>query len=267
MKDLKRLLEEDTESSEDAAALLPLMQALQTWQAPEASTAELTHLKGRLLAELTHPRPVWQPVFETWFWSFLRAQLRIIRTEIWAASLLVMMIGVVVMLAQESSSTSPLAFFAPLASAGGIAFIYGPAVDPPLEILLAGVVSNRLILLARLLLVFGFNLALGIAASLALALLKTELSLHELILVWLAPMTFLSALAFALGVLTKEPLLGALTSLMIWFLQFVDVIALFRINLTDPSARPLLIILGLLLAGIALWLADSEEQWLGANTL
>jgi hypothetical protein len=56
-------------------------------------------------------------------------------------------------------------------------------------------------LLARLVLVYSYDLLLALATSVALWLLLGHMTLAELILSWLVPMLFLSALALALSVI------------------------------------------------------------------
>ncbi len=196
-----------------------------------------------------------------------RSQLPVIRAEIWPASTLVFVLGVLVTLAihTRSGTTLPLVLVAPIVAAVGIAFIYGPAVDPALEIELAAPTSPRLILLARLALVFGFDLALGLAGSLALALLRPGISLWPLVAAWLAPMAFLSALSLLLNVLTADPGLGALVSLGLWIVQSLGRLTSLPWRIPDLSGvamRPWLLLLALLIGGLALWLGGREEHWL-----
>jgi len=101
---------------------------------------------------------------------------------------------------------SLLELLAPVVAAAGIAFLYGPEQDPSLELALATPTSPRLVLLARLTLVFGYDLALGLLVSLALALAgQAPDGLWQLILQWLGPMLLLSAISLwisqGLGVL------------------------------------------------------------------
>jgi hypothetical protein len=87
----------------------------------------------------------------------------------------------------------------PLVAAASLAVIYGPEHDPAVEMALATTTSPRQILLARLTLVYGYNLLLALAASLGLLAMVPAEMLGQLILGWLGPMTFLSALALVLS--------------------------------------------------------------------
>jgi len=220
----------------------------------------------------------------------MRAQPGVVRHEIWAASALVMLLGVLVTLAVYDpaasgaatlgtatlgaatlgAATLPFVIVAPIVTAVGIAFLYGPAVSPALEIELAAPASPRLILLARLALVFGFDLGLGLAGSAALALLRAEISFWPLVSTWLAPMAFLSTLALLLTVLTLEPNMGILVSLGLWIVP--SAMRFTALNSTPPplawldlmatSARLWLWLGALVLGGLALWIGGHEEHWL-----
>lgn len=132
----------------------------------------------------------------------LRRQARLVRQGIWAASLIVLTLGVILTFLFPGSgvNTSLLALAAPIVAAGGIALVYGPENDPATELEGTTPVSPALILLARLVVVYSYDLGLALLASVALWLAPDHLMLSQLILSWLAPMLFLSALALALSV-------------------------------------------------------------------
>lgn len=172
-------------------------------------------------------------------------------------------------------STTPdgfaLALVAPLVAAMGISFLYGPGIDPAVEIEESTPVTQRQILLARLTLVFGFNLGLGLLASLGVILagvfgLTAPVSLPALIGLWLAPMTSLSAIALFLTVLTGDSLAGVVASLGIWMIQSFRAFAptqpaFFPLpDLLAPDVRPWLWTLALCLGVLAFWLAGREGQ-------
>ncbi|MCB9436233.1 MAG: hypothetical protein H6673_04470 [Anaerolineales bacterium] len=254
---LRRLLEEDLGSTEEAEALFPLIQQLR--DVPLVTTAP------RLAALVAEMPSAPQQSYWRQLWLILKAQIRVVRREIWLASLLIMTLGVFVTIAQyQASSAQALALLAPLVSAAGVAFIYGPVVDPPMEILLSMPVSPRVVLLARLTLVYGFNLALGLAASVTLVMIQSGLSLWPLVVAWLVPMTFLSALAFCLGVFTRDPMMSALTCFVLWVFVHSDMAAFFNApDLLSVSARPFLLMLAAGLGMVALWLGGDEDWWVG----
>jgi hypothetical protein len=130
-------------------------------------------------------------------WQLLLGQLPLVRREIWTASALTMALGCVVALLAESASAAgaALAVFAPVIAAAGVAFVYGPENDPSLEVALSTPTPPRLVLLARLVLVYGYDLALALAATGVLVVVKDGVGLWSLIWTWIGPMLFLSALA------------------------------------------------------------------------
>jgi len=115
-----------------------------------------------------------------------------------------MALGCVVALLAVSASAAgaALAVFVPVIAAVGVAFVYGPENDPSLEVALSTPTPPRLVLLARLVLVYGYDLALALAATGALALVRADVGLvWPLVSLWIGPMLFLSALALLLSLL------------------------------------------------------------------
>jgi hypothetical protein len=134
--------------------------------------------------------------------------------------------------------------------------------------------SARMLLPARLTLVFGFNLLLGLLGSVVLAALRAELSLWPLVVSWLVPMTFLSALAFLFSVVFVDALMGGLVSLILWGTHVVlraaaiqnDFLYLLSLpGLAAPESRPILLSVSLILLAIAVWLIGSSERRVGVN--
>lgn len=240
----------------------------------EATLPDAPAILARLPRRRVQPVPqrafTWQ-----WSWLLLRTQARVVRREFWPASALVMALGALIALILckpgSSGEALPLVLIAPVIAAAGVSFLYCPAVDPALEIELATPTPPRLMLLARLALVFGFDLGLGLAGSVVLALLRPAVSLWPLVTAWLAPMAFLSAFSFLISVLSADPGGGALVSLGLWIVQNLMRMAYpphtswLLADLTAATARPWLYTLALLLGGLALWLGASEEHWLGGQ--
>lgn len=152
-------------------------------------------LADQALAQI-HTRPPLQSALAR-AWQLLRAQAMLAHRELWPASAVVMIIGVVVALLAEKVSV--IHFLAPLISAAGLATLYTPEHDPAIELALATPTSSWKILLARSALVSGYNLLLALAASFALLTFMPPELLGSLIVGWLGPMAFLSALALLLS--------------------------------------------------------------------
>lgn len=204
-------------------------------------------------------------------YALVRAQAPLVRGEMWLASAAVMALGVIVTTIVKD--VAAVRMLAPMVAAASISVIYGPENDPALEMTLATAVSPWKILLARLTLVFSYNVALALAASLGvLALLPADI-VGNLILDWLGPMAFLSA-----GALVLSLILGTgnaiLVTYLVWLARFVPGSDLartfhFDLNLLDSfltsyrqfwSSPLLLVALATALVVLAGWLADRQEK-------
>jgi hypothetical protein len=249
---------------------------LRQWREPVPDPEAKVHLLETLLAELPERERQRQPSRRqpfglAWAWLILRSQIRLVHPATWAASGLVIALGALVSLAfYQSSQTGaelPFVFVAPLVAACGVAFLYGLDADPALELQLATPISPRVILLARLALLFGFNLTITLVCSVLLSLAQAQISLVPLVVAWLAPMTFLSALAFLLSVLFFDSLASVLISFMLWvgivLRRFVAVEPFIVPDILNPAFYPLMLLAAPALVLLALWLAEREERWTG----
>ncbi len=136
-----------------------------------------------------------------WLVELVARQAPLVRSEIWPASTVVVAIGAVVSLMMSARTTpgTALALFAPLAAGIGIALIYGQQNDPSLELARATPTSPRLVVVARLVLVLAWDLALAVAASLLLAWVHGPQVAIPLIGLWLGPMLLLGCLSLVLS--------------------------------------------------------------------
>lgn len=205
-------------------------------------------------------------------WLIMKAQVRLIGAPTWVASMFVIALGLLVTLAMLRVDSGGLAFVmvAPIVTAMGVAFLYGDEIDPALEIQSATPISPRLILLARLALLFSFDLIVTTLASVVLAASSADISLVPLIASWLAPMTFLSALAFVCSVLFFDPLMSALLALAIWVAAVVrHAFELpFLVDTPDllaPEVRPLLYVIALIAVAVGLTLSAREDYVLRSS--
>lgn len=267
-----RKMQDDVPDADQREALRPLVEPLAQWSVPQPSAAATRQLLAQLLPELPSPRHPFARLTESWPWLLLRGELRVVRREIWLAAALLMALGVFVTVLSGQPDEPGLMFvlIAPLIAAATVAFIYGPEVDPAQELVQATPVPASLLLLTRLLLVFSFDLILALLGSIALVLLQPNIQLWPLIHSWLAPMTFLSALAFCLTVFTHKAEAGVLFSLVFWFTQVIIQPEMIRVwlgfwpDLLAASAQPWLWGLAVVLAAIGLWWAGWSEGWLRA---
>lgn len=175
------------------------------------------------------PAQVFQSVL-----SILKAQLVLVRGEIWTASFLVLAIGFVAAVLLEFNGL--IYALAPLVASAGVGMIYGKDNDPAFELTLSTPVSQAQILLARLALVFGYDLLLVSAAYLGLMQILPEMSMSALLLDWLAPMALLSSLSLLLSLVFGSG--NAISAAyLLWMSKFIVLIPEFeRFGLDITSA-------------------------------
>lgn len=102
------------------------------------------------------------------------------------------------------------ALLAPALAGAGIAYAYGPGVDPAFELNRTMATSDRMVLLVRSLAVFGVNATLGLVASLFSA------ATVGITLGWLLPMTTVCALALAVATFARSANVGVGAALLVW---------------------------------------------------
>ena len=99
---------------------------------------------------------------------------------------------------------------APAVAAVGIAFAYGPGIDPAWELSSSCAVPDRMVLLTRVVAVFALDAVLGLLASVASG------AAAALTFGWLLPMTAVSTLALAAAVAARSATVGAAAGLAAW---------------------------------------------------
>ncbi len=260
-KRLEAMLAEDV-GPEQAQDLLPLLLRLESSPPPVDKEKKAGLVRALRTVPAGRPTPIerladWGPLL------LLRAQARIVQREVWLASTLILVLGVLVtILADGSAGTSetlPIVLLAPLAAAAGTALVYNGQSEQALEVEQSTPVPLAVILLARLALVFAFNCGLALGGSAVLAACSARVVFWPLVLTWLAPMAALSMLAFFLSVASKEPLVGITVSMSLWFLLSIgrlagpDIPFFTRLpDLTAAGSRPWLLALALVCLVLAL---------------
>lgn len=159
------------------------------------------------------------------------------------ASAIVLGIGVVV---TRTTGTAWVALLAPGLAGIGIAYAYGPGIDPAFELSRTMAISDRLVLLVRAITVFAVYAALGAVASLFTA------TASGITLAWLVPMTTVSALALATATLARSANVGVAIGLAGWGLVVLGS-AVSTHDLSTAVVRPALV--PAYLAATALFLA------------
>jgi hypothetical protein len=164
------------------------------------------------------------------------------------ASVMVLLAGAV---ADISTGTPWIAILAPAIAAAGIAFAYGPGIDPAFELSQSMAVSDRMVLLVRALAVFGLNAVLGLTAS------AVSGAAAAVTFGWLVPMTAVCGLALAAATLARSAIAGVLAGLAGWAITLLGARAAAG-SLTAAIASPALIAPYLLFAvacGAVTWQA------------
>jgi hypothetical protein len=105
-----------------------------------------------------------------------------------------------------------VALLAPAVAAAGIAYAYGPGIDPAWELSRSLAVSDRMVLLVRALAVFGLDAGLGLVASAASA------RAVGITFGWLVPMTALCCLTLAVATVARSANAGVGAGLAGWAL-------------------------------------------------
>ena len=235
--------------------------------ASDSAIAAPVHLADSALEAIHAPSKLTRAFKSTA--QLLRMQLLLMHNELWIGSAALMFIFLAMALLVVRVEV--LHFFVPMIAAGMVTLIYGSEHDPATELTFATPISPWKILLARLTLVSAYNVFLALCATAALLLILPPQALGELIIGWLAPMTFLSALALLLSLWigTSNALFIsytlwsaqylALTSISEWFAFITPWIESYRQFWNDPA---LLFILGFALILFALWSTGREQvQW------
>ncbi|MCG5221051.1 hypothetical protein [Streptosporangium sp. KLBMP 9127] len=193
-------------------------------------------------------------------WALLVMEARLLHPALWTASFAVMALIVVFVMIGGDIAETLLALAAPLIAGIGVAGLYGPEHDPAFELVAATPTSPRVILLARVTLVFGYDLALTLLASAALTVTgATSAGLTTLVVAWLGPMALLSALSLLFSVWwNPEAAIGV--TLAVWSLPLL---AHLDLRIADGPTRwengPLTFGLAVVLTVAALILAGGGE--------
>ena len=121
-----------------------------------------------------------------------------------------------------------IALFSPAMAAAGIAFAYGPGIDPAWELSRSMAVSERMVLIIRALTVFALNALIGILATLVSSAgtpadgrSSGAHAVDALTYGWLLPMTAVCLLALATACVTGSSNAGLIAGLGGWTVAVV----------------------------------------------
>ena len=129
------------------------------------------------------------------------------------SSVVVLGVGV----AAEVGAGQPLVWLiAPVLAAVGMAYAYGPGVDPAWELSCSMPISDRLVLLTRAVAVFTVNAVLGLAASVVTLGTRASADAAPVTFGWLIPMAAVCALTLAVAVAARSASAGVGAGVAAW---------------------------------------------------
>lgn len=123
------------------------------------------------------------------------------------ASVVVLAVGAV---ATHITGEPWTALMLPALAGIGVAYAYGPGIDPAYELSQTMAVSDRMVLLARVFAVFGLNALFGLIAT------RFAPGIAGLTFAWLVPMALVSALGLAAATMSRSANAGVGVALAVW---------------------------------------------------
>ena len=131
------------------------------------------------------------------------------------SSVVVLGVGV----AAEVGAGQPLVWLiAPVLAAVGMAYAYGPGVDPAWELSCSMAISDRLVLLTRAVAVFTVNAVFGLAASVLTLGTRASADAAPVTFGWLIPMAAVCALTLAVAVAARSASIGVGAGVAAWII-------------------------------------------------
>lgn len=204
---LGELLREQGASPEERADLLPALRRLSEWQAPQPEPADTRRLLARLTPALPAPSAVRQAIRAhqqrrhanvSLLLATARAQVSLFGLGFWLVSALVTLVGSVVVLSKILSDQEVvLRASGPLLAYLGTLVAFRGRGARVLELELVCPPSPLQLVMARLVIVLGYDVGLGLALGLALWAGGAEHVL-ALTLSWLMPLLLVAGLALLL---------------------------------------------------------------------
>jgi hypothetical protein len=254
-------MSEQGASPEEIEHLMPALLRLSEWQAPQPSPADTRRLVARLASALAATSPVRQAIREQrqrqrgglpWLLATARTQVSLFGLAFWLVSALVTLIGVGAVLGRVLDEQDVLlAVSGPFLAYLGTSIAFrGPGLRV-LELELVCLPSPLQLALARLVIVLGYDLGLGLILGLALWASGGGQVL-ALLLSWFMPLLLVAGLALLLSLRFSAQIASAL-AYGSWLIALaLDSLSRLQVSLLTPPSEMLLGILGLALLAAAL---------------
>ncbi len=140
-------------------------------------------------------------------WLVFTRQIPLIHKSIWIASILVNIFMCVLVFLSHAGARhnlhgveGVLTFFTTIAAATGVAFMYQAEHDAGYEIILSTPTSIRIVMICRMVLVVGYNMALAAVTSAIIAIALGG-TLWDFMHIWLGPMLLLASISLTVSVI------------------------------------------------------------------
>jgi len=259
-------LREQDATPAEVAAWLPLVERLAERPARDLAPAATARLVAALAPLLPAPSPVRRALRAraarpranlSWLVELIetaRTQVSVLRPSFWLVSAAVILLGLYVELGQLADvSTFALQALGPLLAFFGIGSAFRGAGLRTLEYELACPPSALQLLVARLVVVLGYDVGLGLCLSLALWL-HGDASFLAVTLHWLMPLLLVAGLALALSLRLPSGM-AAGVAYAAWLAILAVGYAATRVSMWTTFAMPIGAELALGAAGVALLVA------------
>ncbi|HEX6542343.1 MAG TPA: hypothetical protein VF040_11360 [Ktedonobacterales bacterium] len=249
--------------ADEVSALIPIIASLKAWEVPVPTATETRLFLARLEDRLAAPAapPVSWRSHLALLWQIALRQPRLIHRSLWAGSLVAMTCALSLAWLGLMRQDIVFGLFVPVIATTGVAFLYGPEVDPALEYAKATPISTRLLVGSRLLALLSYEVALELAITAAIAL-HTHESFSALLALWLGPTALLSSCSLLLSLLLG-PVVTAGSMFAVWLVQFIELDqVLGRFLLSDPhwQTSPLLFAGAAIILLLGFWLVPSYPR-------
>ncbi|HEU5198380.1 MAG TPA: hypothetical protein VFU32_02015 [Ktedonobacterales bacterium] len=263
---LAQSLSEQGATPEEIEDLMPALLRLSEWQAPQPSPADTQRLFVQLTSALPAPSPVRQAIREerqrgnfSWLLSLARAQVSLFSLSFWLVSAFVTLLGAIVVLtipSLEDPSFYLRAVGPLLAYLGTVSAFRGTQLRV-LEFELVCLPTPWQLALARLVIVLGYDVGLGLALCLAFWAGGAGQAL-ALLISWFMPLLLVAGLALLLSLRLSIQAAAALAYGSWLALLALSVTLQFQTFLLTTLSETLLGGLGLALVAFALLRLHSD---------
>lgn len=205
----------DETQREELGDLTDLVNVLESYTLPAPKREQ----RARLLAALDLYLPPSNNFFQkNWkhLLRLMRCQWVVFESSFWLSGLFILILGLLMTLL-KSSELLPLLLLtlSPLLAAGSVVYLFRPETRTLHELEMLTATHPAEALLARLIMVFGLNVAVTFLLMLVIHLEGTQIVLWRLALAWLGPLLTLTGMALYVT-LRWGVLLGAVLPLALW---------------------------------------------------